>query len=233
MAVASGLTVMVLALVHLAVHRLRFLDAVPRSRWLSLAGGAAVAYVFLHVLPELAAHEDTLADVADGDVYAAEQLVYAVALLGLAAFYGLERLIRTVPRHREDGFRLHLASFALYNVLIGYLVVHREDDGPRGLFLFAVAMGLHFLTVDYGLRLDHRERYDRYGRWLLSAAVILGAAIGALTAIPEWGVAVLFALLAGSVVLNVLKEELPEERQSRFVPFAVGALGYGALLFVL
>jgi hypothetical protein len=31
-------------------------------------------------------------------------------------------------------------------------------------------------------------------------------------------------------VLNVLKEELPEERQSRFLPFALGVVTYAALL---
>ena len=42
----------------------------------------------------------------------------------------------------------------------------------------------------------------------------------------------LFAFLAGGVTLNVLKEELPEERQSRFWPFLLGAAGYAALLLV-
>jgi len=32
----------------------RLLDVVPRSRWLSAAGGVSVAYVFMHLLPELA-----------------------------------------------------------------------------------------------------------------------------------------------------------------------------------
>jgi hypothetical protein len=43
----------------------------------------------------------------------------------------------------------------------------------------------------------------------------------------------LFAFLAGGVVLNVLKEELPEERESRFWAFALGAASYTALLLVL
>ena len=32
--------------------------------------------------------------------------------------------------------------------------------------------------------------------------------------------------------MNVLKEELPEERQSRFWAFAVGAASYAALLLI-
>ncbi len=35
------------------------------------------------------------------------------------------------------------------------------------------------------------------------------------------------------MILNVLKEELPAERESRFWPFAFGATAYAALLLSL
>ena len=41
------------------------------------------------------------------------------------------------------------------------------------------------------------------------------------------------AFIAGAIILNVLKEELPEERQSRFIPFILGVVLYGALLLLL
>lgn len=220
--------VAVLAAVHLLAHRLKFLDTVPRSRWLSFAGGASVAYVFLHLLPELSEHQGALEETV---ATTGEETVYAVALLGLVLFYGLERYIRLRPGD-ADGSRLHLASFAIYNVLIGYLTVRREDAGWLEFTFFAVAMGLHFLTTDYGLRQDHQHRYEALGRWLLAGGVIAGALLGLVLHVPEWLVAGLFALLAGSVVLNVLKEELPEERHSRFLPFVGGAGGYAALLLV-
>lgn len=222
--------VALLATVHIFVHRMRWIDVVPRSRWLSFAGGVSVAYVFLHVLPELAIHEETLAQVAGGDALAGEQMAYAFALAGLVTFYGLERMVRSLPQHHEAGYRLHLASFGLYNVLVGYLVFHREAAGTLSLVLFVVALGLHFVTVDYGLRKDHQWRYDHHGRWLLAGAALLGGFVGGLTRVPEWVVSILFALLAGSVLLNVLKEELPAERQSRFLPFLTGAVAYGVLL---
>ena len=42
------------AAVHLLENRVRFLDGTPRSIWLSIAGDISVAYVFVHLLPELA-----------------------------------------------------------------------------------------------------------------------------------------------------------------------------------
>lgn len=50
--------------------------------------------------------------------------------------------------------------------------------------------------------------------------------------VAEAAHAALLALLAGGVILNVLKEELPEERKSRFWPFALGAATYAVLLLL-
>ena len=59
-----------------------------------------------------------------------------------------------------------------------------------------------------------------------SSAGSLGARID----VPPLAVAALFAFLAGGIVLNVLKEELPEERESHFSAFALGTGLYAALL---
>jgi hypothetical protein len=233
MLIVSIAAVGVLAAIHILVPRMRFLHVVPRSRWLSAAGGAAVAYVFLHVLPELASHQRAVAAALGEAVFRADQVVYAIALAGLVVFYGLERMIHSPDdRGREQAYRVHLAAFALYNVLIGYMIFHREQPGLLSLVLFTTAMGLHFVTTDHGLWVDHKERYGRWGWPLLVAALAAGATLGALTTVPEWGVAFLFALLAGGVLLNVLKEELPAERQSRFGAFLAGAGVYGGLLWV-
>lgn len=216
------LVVAVFAAVHVLGPSMRFLGGVPRSAWLSAAGGVSVAYVFVHLLPELAVHQDTLAS---------ERLVYLVALAGLALFYGLERMVKSRPK--GSTFTVHLASYAVYNMLIGYLLVHREEQDPRGLAIYAVAMSLHFVVNDHGLRADHGELYDRQGRWWLAAAPVAGWLIGVATRLPAEATAALFAFLAGGIVLNVLKEELPEDRQSRFWAFAAGAAGYATLLLLV
>ena len=94
-------------------------------------------------------------------------------------------------------------------------------------------MALHFFTNDFGLHQDHEGLYDRRGRWALAGAVLSGWALGATVDVPEQGLIALFSFLAGAVVLNVLKEELPEERKSRFLPFLAGVAGYGTLLAVI
>ena len=238
--------------VHVVTPSLRFLDGNPRSVWLSLAGGVSVAYVFVHLLPELASGEAYIRRMAGGAGFA-ERHVYLVALFGLAVFYGLDRLAKT-SRSRREGtpvrggrgaegaaqagtgpavFWIHMGSFAAYNALVGYLLLHREVMTFRALAFFTVAMALHFVVTDYGLNEDHKAPYRRVGRWVLAGAVVVGFVLGAATEVSEAVIAVLTAFLGGGVILNVLKEEVPSEQRSRFWAFAAGMAGYAALLLAL
>ncbi len=126
-----------------------------------------------------------------------------------------------------------LYSDALLCSLSGYLLLHREQPGVQSLLFFFFAMALHFVVNDRGLREDHKDAYDRVGRWVLAAAIIVGWVIGSGTEVSSAAIALLLAFLAGGVIFNVLKEELPEERQSRFWAFALGASIYAALLLAL
>ena len=230
-----------LALVHLGAGKLRFLTTVPRSRWLSFASGISVAYVFVHLLPELAEGQEALAEAEVFGGVVEEGHIWLMALLGLAAFYGLERAAKASREANEQGgegdetepgvFWLHTVSFALYNVLVGYLLGRSGVGAGLGTFWFAMA--LHFFVNDYGLRQDHKDQYSRVGRWVLAVAVVGGTALGLAVDVHEAVLAGLVAFLGGGVVLNVLKEELPEERESRFVPFALGTAAYAALLTVV
>ena len=126
-----------------------------------MAGGLSVAYVFVHLLPELA-------EALEGGEWPAflESHVYLVALVGLAVFYGLDRVAITSRwSKREVGkegstspgvFWPHISTFAVYNFLIGYLLLHRIDTGPGNLPLLFVAMALHFPVNDHGLREHHK-----------------------------------------------------------------------------
>jgi hypothetical protein len=231
-----------LAAIHLYSGRMRFLDVLPRSRWLSVAGGISVAYVFVHLLPDLAEEQETIREAAGESFNFLEYHVYLVALIGLAAFYGLERSAKTSRRRKrtagdEDSteagvFWVHAASFTVYNALIGYLLLHREEPGVWSLILFAFAMGVHFVVNDYGLRRDHKGTYDRIGRWVLAAGILAGWVVGLFFEVSEAAIAVLFGFLAGGVIMNVLKEELPEDHESRFWAFALGAAAYAVILLV-
>lgn len=238
MVVESFIGACILALVHLFAGRLRFLEVIPRSRWLSIAGGVAVAYALVHLLPELQQHHEVLrtATSEHGFQWLGDHLLWLLVLAGLVVFYGLEKMaIRSKTKSGEPtspAFWLHIVSYAIYNALLGYLLV-REDRGLQSLALYLVGIGLHFLVNDHGLRQHHRQRYHHAGRWVLSAAVLAGWAVGVTTELHEALTASTIAFLSGGILLNTFKEELPEERESRFWAFALGAFSYAGLLLVV
>ena len=101
------------------------------------------------------------------------------------------------------------------------------------LVLFFVAMFLKFVVNDNGLHRLHKEGYDQKGRWILASAVFIGWGISTFFKLPETVPAFLQAFLAGGVLLNVLKEELPQASKSNYWAFSLGGLAYAFLLVTL
>ena len=245
--VGSLILALLLSALHLAAPRIRSLPLVPERATGSFAGGLAVAYVFLHLLPELAAGNEAVGR-ALSDVLQPTPLIdlgiFLVALAGFTAFYGLERLAdrRTaaVGGGRPDGpvlepaagiYRLHLASFMIYNALITYTMALRLRTGVLFAALFSVAMGLHFVLTDRGLAERYPRQFSTGGRLVLAAALLVGWVLSAaLAPTSALLVALLTALLAGSILLNVFKQEIPSGRRSSFGWFVTGLVLYSALL---
>lgn len=227
-----GLTlVAVLAVVHLLPGSVRR-DGGSRPRIVSAGGGASLAYVVVYMLPEVneAVVEATESTVGSAEFFTRDVEVYVVVLAGFLTFY----VVHVLASRRTDAdtdssptvFWAHVASFAGYNALVGYLVFHQELPGLTAVVLYTVAMGLHFLVTDAGLRRHHGATYDRLGRWVLAGAIALGGLVGSVTEVEPGPLAVLFAFLAGSVVFNVTKEEVPDPESSRLSAFLFGGVGY-------
>lgn len=235
---------LVLAGLHLAAPHIRRLPLVPERATGSFAGGLAVAYVFLHLLPEIAEGNEAIGE-ALADVIEPTPLVdlgiFVVALAGFAAFYGLQRLAdRRAPARAHCGsgppepagvYWLHLGSFMVYNALITYTMALRLRTGIAFAVLFTVAMGLHFVLTDRSLEEHYPRRFPRSGRLALAGALLAGWLLDAVLApASTLVVALLTALLGGSILLNVFKEELPSTGRSSYPWFLAGLVLYAGLL---
>jgi hypothetical protein len=229
-----------LAAVHVATPGLVVFESLPRPPMLSFGSGVSVAYVFVHLFPEVDHASETLS-AGDGALLPFGLPVYAVVLVGFVGFYGLEQFVRRTraadqggPSDDPDGvFWVHVGSFASYNALLGYLLAERSGTDPLGIALYAAAIGLHFLVNDYGLREHHEQFYHGIGRWLLAGSVVVGGALGLVVHVDAVVLDLLVSVLAGSIVLNVVKEELPSDREARFSAFLVGVVLYTALLAMI
>lgn len=244
----SAIGVLVLVLAHIFVNKLN-LSYIPRSKWLSTAGGISVSYIFVHVLPELAEFQSHIrSNGTFSSLQFLENHIYLFALMGLTVFYGLERVAKkSSGSHRSseevkegddddddvEVFWTHMVSFGIYNFLIGYLLLQRENTELNSLIVFIIAMAFHFIVNDYALLDHYRKTYLKKGRWIIIFPLIFGWLIALFTELPKNYLAVMFAFVAGGVIMNVLKEELPEERKSNYPAFLFGVVSYTILLLLI
>lgn len=223
-----------LALIHGFASQISIEALVPKNRWLSFAGGVSLGYVFLDIFPELShAQEELLHSDAPFLGYL-ENHIYILALLGLVMFYVLDKIALGARANRDKSgsvfFWIHIFSFALLNGILGYLLQDLAGHSFFSCVLLFVALALHLFIMDENLREHHQVPYDRIGRWVLVAAVIVGMVLGQGMHLEEATVSIVWSFLAGSIILNVLKRELPSEKDTCVASFVGGALLFSVLL---
>ncbi|MEM1251754.1 MAG: hypothetical protein AAGI69_04920 [Cyanobacteria bacterium P01_H01_bin.21] len=230
-----------LAFVHAFVSKLNVVSFIPEFRWMSFAGGVSISYVFLEIFPELSHAQEVVEHSQVPIVAYFENHVYLLSLLGLLVFYGLDILALKARQQRIKSsyggmqytvFWIHLAAFTVLNTIVGYLLQEMANHTLVQCLLFFAAVALHFFVVDHGMREHYHSPYDKYGCWVLTAAVMLGAIAGQVFHFNEASILMIWSFLAGSIILNILKRELPDEQKSCFGSFTVGAGLYTILLLL-
>lgn len=221
---SSFLSLAIFSAIHLTTPAFRFLSHLPRKAWLSFGGGTSIAYITLDLLPRV---EQALVGLNH----------YLFITAGIVAFYGLEIYAQ---RHANEGQRkkinkthraIHAATFITYSFMIGYLA--STLVASRELILFTIAMAIHFTVVDYDLWGHYPKLYRRWGRWASVIALWVGFSFDGITKLPALYPNIFFAFVAGGILLNTLKEELPEEKQGRFGYFVLGVITYAIVILIL
>jgi hypothetical protein len=231
-----------LAAPHFLAGHIRRLPFVPEDETVSFGAGAAVAFVFLHTLPELAASAERMGETVapdDGAVPLREIAIFCCALAGFVVFYGLEKTVRAHASRVEGAsvgvYRVHLASFGLFNFLLMFFVAEQALHGPTVFtWVFVGAMALHYLLIDRGFEEHFAARFDRRGRFLLLGAMVAGLIAADLAGDVHRGyIEAARGFVAGSILLNVFRGEVSFSRQTSFAWFAVGVAVVTALLVVV
>lgn len=133
-------------------------------------------------------------------------------------------------------FRLSIASFVVLNAAIGYAVGHPGDSAVEPLWLFTLALSLHFLVNDHSMVEHHGQRYQQYGRWSLVAGLVAGWILGVTEKVdvPDVFLAAALSYVAGGAIMNIIRHELPATtRTPDVLAFMLGATSYTVLLLVL
>lgn len=217
---------------------------IRRRSFFSFSAGASVAYIFVHLSPELAgARKVFVEETGHPASTLAWYSIHLATMLGFVIFYGLDQFVMGLKTGKElshseeehggdTAFWLHVGVFGAYAWLVSYLLVDSLEEGTVSIGLYALAMGLHFLTVSHSLHREYGTLYDRKGDWLLAVCCLAGWGNGMLIDFPKPVVAVLLGLVAGGVIVNTLIGELPREKEGRFFPFVWGAVFYTVLLLL-
>jgi len=242
--IASVVTLLVLMAIYLFAGKLEFSHVHYYRNWISFSAGVSIAYVFLHLLPEFSLYQSQLPQIEAPISFSAilDNRVYIMSLIGLLVYAGLERLIyfshiktngsaNSSELHSKLIY-FHIAGYFIYNVLIGYLVVYEATLGLLAVLLFMIAMGLHFFVITHSLYESYGEYFSQKSRGLLASGIAIGWLIGSTLDVPKNIKIILFSFLAGGMIVNIIREEMPSGKNNHYWPFVVGVLGYTVLLLV-
>jgi predicted membrane channel-forming protein YqfA (hemolysin III family) len=94
-------------------------------------------------------------------------------------------------------------------------------------------MALHFMLMDQKFCRLYINRFNHLGRFLLIAALFAGWLFSVIfDPVNVLMVAFMVAFLAGSILLNVFREELPAVRMTNYSWFATGACVVAVVLLL-
>jgi hypothetical protein len=194
----------------------------PRKWWLSFSGGVAVAYVFIHLIPEL--HKITSV--------AGDPLTFSLALIGTIVYFGAAKFVKQSKSSPDSrlAFIIQMTALIPYFFAVGYFL--ERSNTLTALGSYTIAVGLHLIGFGFDQKEDHGERYTIWVAGTLAVVLIAGTIISYFYKFDELTLDLLLAFVTGGILLNSIKEEIPTANQSSFWAFAVGAVSIGFLLLL-
>lgn len=240
MVVTNLLVALGFTFIHLGAKHFR-LYKISVSQFTSFVGGISLAYVFFYLLPTLSSYEHEVNELFQLSDSSAHHIIFGAVLAGLVVFYFLEQAVRAAKFNVSTGennlpsgvFWAHIGSYFIYNLIIGLLLSEQRFETNMTAFFYLITIGLHFLTNDWVLRHHFEQQFDKYGRLLLCTAILIGWGAGMFFPLHHAVIGLLEAFVVGGIILNAIKDELPECKGRGFIPFIAGVGLYSVLLFSL
>jgi hypothetical protein len=211
--------------------------------FLDLLAGIAVAYVFVDVLPHLAAKQGRIELSALESFAPGGFVIYLIALAGFC-FYLTAELVLTESRNnpRQAYFEVlgepwpawFLAfSIWIYSVFVGYMFTEQTGGGYEPLVIIACAMAAHFIGLHHIFYSRNPTMYGTKFRILYSGGPLMGCFLGLVTQPPYTVLACGFAWMAGGLVSSAMSQELPRVKNRRQLFFFCLGAAFFALMILL
>lgn len=235
--ISSILCVTAIASAHWLAGKVATRPDREQVRWASFGGGAGMAYVFVHLLPELASHGQALSLAPGMESFApspiTEALLFLIALAGIMVTYSLDVLATHERKAGRVARSLHTLNFAAISYLYAYSLPSLISTGLAYGILFTIAISAHVLLADRTMDARHPAIYRTRMRWVGTAALVLGLLHAALLhPVDDLHLAIATAFLGGGLLMAVFREELPAIDRARLGWFVAGTASMTSLLLL-
>ncbi len=241
---------LVFAFVHLSSHRIYGFSKRYKKKILSFSGGVASAYVFLDLLPLIENADPHLQSILGNSpliMIFLEKAIFGVAFIGFLVFFILEYMALKSRGYKSQQtsksleetnasrnvFFLHIGLTAVVSIIICYSLRFEILTTGLGVAVYTIALSLHFFISDRSMEEHYGALYVKYGRYLLALMPILGWILSILFPERTSEAYVLLAFIAGAVLFNVIKDEVPSLGTGKPLSFFTGALLYSGLILIL
>ncbi len=238
--------VLAFSLVHLFAYKIYGYSDSYKGVVLSFSGGIGAAFVFFDLLPILVESRTHFQAVFGGNplvVPFLEEMVFATAFLGFIVFFMLDyaavysRRKRAVEE-REDitkvtaskpVFVVHLANLMMLSFLVSYVVRFEVRVDVLFVVLYSIAISLHFFVADEAMEDHYGEFFVSYGRYALAPIPLIAWFTSVFLPERRSEAYVLLAFIAGAVLFNVIRDEVPKAGGREPAAFIAGAFIYAII----
>ena len=208
--------------------------AQERSFWMGLIGGVAAGYAILYLLPKIARISAKQVGLDPGAELEFHHLgMYFLMLAGMATYLVMLHLDTGQTRLSALARAFDYLVHGAYSLLIGYVFVEMASEKEAINALVCVIFALHLLGMNHVLRAIRTTGFDSAARWVYFLLVLLGAALGLGTELPELFIHCTTAFLAGIILVFVISEELPLKYPNRVPWFLLGAALFVVAVWVI
>ena len=195
-----------------------------RRHWIPFSGGMACGYVFVYMLPKLTDYAARFYQEYGFGLELFEYALFFVAMTGFLSYLSLGLLAEGDEVDYRRSLVLHNVSFCLYNLLIGHLLVSFPHTAVIPVLLAYLAIGVHLMGLNHIMYSRSPDFFRRVVRWAATLSIVAGAVLGLLDAFYLPLQKMLTAFTAGTVLVILAKEKLPEQEAEQFKVFLLGSL---------
>ncbi len=197
-----------------------------KTEIMSFAAGISLTYLLLFLLPEL----------YEG-VQALQKLLFVFVLFGALAFHLVEKYIYQHEKKNKimrDLSIVHALSFFTYHFIVGVVLVNLLQRNILTGVLFLLPI-LSFTAVGQVSLREIRGKLIEKNmvRLGLSAATLIGVIEAIYLPLPPTAFYSLMGFVAGAMLYQVMRENIPSERYGNAVWFLIGAFLYTLIIMFI